>query len=142
MQDDARFLKRLFARQVATREAVYIAGDMGFQWVKILTPDDLLELTDNSDTSGIPTNELRIFHRASLIIEATAPDSAICYIAVEVSGTVNSRDTTRALRNAEFLTRFTGMRSYSAVAGLCRDDWIQGLIESGEVFWYELELDR
>ena len=51
----------------------------------------------------------------------------------------NGRDTTRAVRNAEFLTRFTGKRSQAAVAGLRRDDRIEDSIESGEVFWYQLD---
>ena len=73
-------------------------------------------------------------------MEATDPNSGEpCYIAVEISFTANGRDTTRALRNAAFLTQFTGRRSYPAVAGLRHDSRIQDLIESGEVFWYQLD---
>ena len=112
---------------------------MGFQRTKTLTQDDLGALLARADTSGIPTNELRSFRRADLIIEATDPNGATCYIAVEISFTVNGRDTTRARRNAAFLTKFTGDRSYPAVAGLRQDDRIHGLIDSVEVFWYQLD---
>jgi hypothetical protein len=71
-------------------------------------------------------------------MEATDQDKKACYIAVEISFTANGRDTTRAIRNAEFLKRFTGKPAYAAVAGLYRDDRIQGIIESEEVFWYQL----
>ena len=74
-----------------------------------------------------------------MIIEATDQDGNPCYIAVEISFTANGRDTSRALRNAEFLTRFTGKQAFSAVVGLRRDDRIRGLVESGEVFWYQLD---
>ena len=139
IQDDLGPLKGSHARDAALREASIIAEDMGFQRTKTLTQDDLGALLARADTSGIPTNELRSFRRADLIIEATDPNGATCYIAVEISFTVNGRDTTRALRNAAFLTKFTGDRSYPAVAGLRRDDRIHGLIDSGEVFWYQLD---
>ena len=60
-------------------------------------------------------------------------------MAVEISFTANGRDTTRAVRNAGFLTGFTGKRSLAAVAGLRRDDRIDESIESGEVFWHQLD---
>ena len=60
-------------------------------------------------------------------------------IAVEISFTANGRDTTRAVRNAGFLTRFTGKCSYAAIVGLNRDNRLQGSIETGEVLWYQLE---
>ena len=139
IQDDLGPLKGSHARDAALREASIIAEDMGFQRTKTLTQDDLGALLARADTSGIPTNELRSFRRADLIIEATDPNGATCYIAVEISFTVNGRDTTRARRNAAFLTKFTGDRSYPAVAGLRQDDRIHGLIDSGEVFWYQLD---
>ena len=139
IQDDVGILKGAHARDAALRETPFIANEMGFRWVKDLTSFDLWGLIDDADTSGIPTNELRSFRRADLIIEATDQDGNPCYIAVEISFTANGRDTSRALRNAGFLTRFTGKHSYSAVAGLRRDDRIQGLVEAGEVFWYQLD---
>ncbi len=141
IQDDLGPLKGSHARDAAIREASIIAEDMGFQRMKTLTQDDLGALLAHADTSGIPTNELRSFRRADLIIEATDSNGATCYIAVEISFTVNGRDTTRACRNAAFLTKFTGDRSYPAVAGLRRDDRIHDLIDSGEVFWYQLDAE-
>ena len=139
IQDDLGPLKGSHARDAALREASIIAEDMGFQRTRTLTQDDLGALIARADTSSIPTNELRSFRRADLIIEATDQKGATCYIAVEISFTVNGRDTTRALRNAGFLTRFIGKHAYPAVVGLRRDDRIQDLIDSGEVFWYQLD---
>ena len=139
IQDDVGILKGAHARSAALRETPFIASEMGFRWVKDLTEFDLWDMINGADTSGIPTNELRSFRRADLIIEATDQDGNPCYIAVEISFTANGRDTSRALRNAEFLTRFTGKQAFSAVVGLRRDDRIQGLVESGEVFWYQLD---
>ena len=139
IQDDVGTLKGAHARSVAIREASLIAEDLGFRRTKNLTLDDLSALVVHADTSGISTHELRSFRRADLVMEAIGSNSATCYIAVEISFTVNGRDTTRAVRNAEFLTRFTGKPAYSAVAGLRRDDRIQYLITSGEVFWHQLD---
>ena len=139
IHDDVGVLKGAHARSAALREATTVARDMGLRRTKNLTPDDLWALTDSADTSDIPANELRSFHRADLIIEATDPDGEPCYIAVEISFTVNGRDITRVLRNAEFLTRFTGKRSYAAVAGLHRDHRIRNYIDSGEVHWHQLD---
>ena len=139
IQDDVGTLKGAHARSAALREAPFIAGDMGFRWVKDLTPADLWALTDRAP-ADIPANELNSFRRADLIVEATDLDSGeSCYIAVEISFTANGRDTTRALRNAAFLTQFTSRRSYPAIASLRRDHRIEDLIESGEVFWYQLD---
>ena len=139
IQDDIGTLKGAHARDAAIREASLIAEDLGLQRTKTLTYDDLGALVARTDTSGIPTNELRSFRRADLIIEATDPNGATCYITVEISFTVNGRDTRRVFRNAEFLTRFTGKRTYPTVAGLRRDKRIEDLIASGEVFWYQLD---
>ena len=139
IQDDIGTLKGAHARDAAIREASLIAEDLGLQRTKTLTYDDLGALVARADISGIPTNELRSFRRADLIIEATDPNGATCYITVEISFTVNGRDTRRVFRNAEFLTRFTGKRTYPTVAGLRRDKRIEDLIASGEVFWYQLD---
>ena len=55
-----------------------------------------------------------------------------------MSYTANGRDTRRAVRNAEYLTRFTGRRAYAVVAGLRFDNRIRKAVESGAVAWYEL----
>ncbi len=138
LQNDIGILRGAHARNVALEEVTATARDMGLRRTKTLTQDDLWDLIDNADTADLPTNELRSFRRADLIIEAVDPNGATCYIAVEVSFTANGRDTNRALRNAGFLARFTDRRAYAAIASLCRDDRIWGRIKSGEVFWYQL----
>lgn len=139
LQDDVGMLKGAHARSAAIRDASSIAREMNFYRTKNLSQDDLWVLIDRADTVDIPKNALRSFRHADLIMEATDQDGETCYIAVEISFTVNGRDTTRALRNAEFLTRFTGKPAHAAVVGLRRDDRIHDLIKRGEVFWYQLD---
>ena len=141
LQDDSGMLKGAHARSAAIREASSIAREMNLYRTKNLSQDDLWALIDRADTVGIPNNALRSFRRADLIMEATDRDGALCYIAVEISFKVNGRDTTRALRNAEFLTRFTGQPAHAAVVGLRRDNRIHDLIKRGDVFWYQLDAE-
>ncbi len=132
-------VKGILASNAAIEDATLIAREMGMRRTKTLLREDLWDLIDSADTSGIPTNELRSFRRADLVMEATDQAGETCYIAVEISFTVNGRDTTRAIRNAEFLTRFTDKRAYAAVSGVHRDNRVQDSIESGDVFWYEMD---
>ena len=142
LRDDIAPLKAAHARNAAIDDAIAIASDLGLRRTKNLTRDEVWELTESVDTSGIPTNELRSFRRADLIVEATDKNDEVCYVAVEISFTANGRDTIRAIRNAEFLNRFTGRRSYAAVAGLSRDNRVNEVFESGKVFWYQLDPDH
>ena len=142
LRNDIAPLKAAHARNAATDDAIAIASDLGLRRTKNLTRDEVWELTESVDTSGIPTNELRSFRRADLIVEATDKNDEVCYVAVEISFTANGRDTVRAIRNAEYLNRFTGRRSYAAVAGLNRDNRVNEIFESGRAFWYQLDPDH
>ena len=88
-----------------------IAEEMGLAYVKSLRRSDLTRLVRFSDKSGIEPSDLQSFRLADLIMEATDQAGATCYIAVEISFTVDERDTDRAIRNSTFLTRFTGQPS-------------------------------
>ncbi len=139
LRDDIAPLKGAHALNAALREADLIAEDLGLTLVQILNQEKIRAIVQSQNVSDIPANELRSFRRADLLMEATDQAGETCYIAVEVSFTANGRDTTRAVRNARFLTGFTGKRCYAAVAGLHRDRRIQASIESDEVTWYQLD---
>ena len=138
MQDDLSLLKGGHARNAAERQAGLIAEDLGLEYVRTLTVDDVRDLVRSHDTTDIPVNDLRSFRLADLIVEATAAGEP-CYVAVEVSFTANGRDTKRAFRNAGFLTRFTGRRAYAVIASVKVDDRIRGVLDDGDVSWYRLE---
>ena len=139
LRDDIAPLKGAHVRSAAVREAGLIAEDMGFALVRTLTSEQVRILSRSESTADISAGDLRSFRRADLIMEVTDGEGETCYVAVEMSFTANGRDTTRAVRNAGFLTAFTGKRSVAAVAGLRRDDRIDESIESGEVFWHQLD---
>ena len=138
LTDDVGVLKGAHARSAALQEADMIAEDLGLTLVRVLSRDDLRTLTRSQPVADIPARHLRSFRLADLIMEATNPDGETSFVAVEISFTVNGRDTARAVRNAGFLSRFTGRPARAAVAGARLDERLRDRLESEGVFWYEL----
>ena len=138
IEDTLSYLKGAHARNAAIEDSPDIARNMGRRQVRNLTRSDLWAIIDAADVSDIPANVLASFRRADLIMEATDPDGETGYIAMEISFTVDDRDVVRAVRNAAFLTRFTGRPAHAAVAGINRDDRIEERLASGEVFWHQI----
>ena len=139
--DNVGNLKGAHAKSVAKEEADIIANSLGLRLTRLLTGQEVGELALGQDAADIPRNELLSFRRADIVMEAADADGAPCYVAVEVSYTVNGRDTTRAVRNADMLTRFTGKPARAVVAGLQIDDRVRSDVESGAIFWHEMVED-
>ena len=138
-QDMANFRAR-HASEVVRSQSSPVARYLGCVWVRDLTANDIVLIEDKADTSGIAVNELISFRRADLIMETVRRDTgATCYVAVEISYTVNGRDTRRAIRNAEFLRRFTGEDALAAVSGVRKDYRVDADIDANNVAWYPLE---
>ena len=138
LRTDVAPIKAAHVINAARRFAYRIAEVQGLEFVDIVEPQDLGAMVRSSDTHDISDGDLDSFRDADLVLRATGPDKSACYVAVEVSYTVNGRDTRRAIRNAQFLTRFTGLRAYAVVAGLRRDDRIGDDVDSGTVAWFKL----
>ena len=138
LTDDVGVLKGAHARSTALREADVIAEDMGLTLVRVLSRDDLRTLTPSQGIADIPASHLRSFRLADLVMETANSEGETSYVAVEISFTVNGRDTARAVRNAGFLSRFTDRPARAAVAGARLDERIRDRLESEGVFWYEL----
>ena len=134
MEGDSGNLKGHWARNTAVSDAAGIAHDMGLEFVRTLTPSDLMELA--GDQLGLDTG--RSFRRADLVIEATR-GGALQYVVLEVSYTADQRDSVRALRNAGLLTQFTGRPATAGVASVRNTHEVEQLVESGELHWHPLE---
>ena len=146
--------KGIFMERAARDDAAIIASDMGLRERRTLPRREIIELADiavrDGIAGGIPRNHLRQFRRADIIMEATDAQGEACYISVEISYTADERDTDRAIRNAGFLTRFTDIPAYAAVAGVHNDKSIEdiliheapqphGYATDEKAFWSELE---
>ena len=139
LRDDVGDLKGPRAEEEAGKDIAFIAEQLGLALTRALTRDDLLALLRAQPLPDLPSNVRNSFTKADIIAEAVDEAGETRYIAVEASYTVNGRDTERAVRNAGILTRLTGKPAQSVVAGYRMDDRERLIIESGEVFWHELE---
>jgi len=138
LENDMGVLRGAHARNAAIEYADDIADELGLEMVRVLPGAEIRTLARSKGTKDIPANDLRSFRAADLIIEAKDRKGETCFVVVEVSFTANGRDTHRAIRNAGFMSRFTGKRAFPVVTGLRRDDGIRRVIASGDVHWYQL----
>lgn len=139
MERDSAPLKAAHARNGALRITRRIARTVNCYQVRLLEGGDVLDGLDDSSLAGIPENELDSFEVADIIIEGRHRDSGETeYIAVEVSYTADRRDTDRAIRNAGFLTRFTGQPAHAVIVSQRFRPTVQHLIDSGAVRWLEI----
>ena len=139
IENDMSPLKAAHARNGALRITRRIARIMNCRQVRLLEAGEVLDWLDIADTAGIPLNELESFENADVIIEAAHRETGEThYIAVEASYTANRRDTDRAIRNAGFISRFTGQPAHAVVAAQRVRADVELLIESGEVRWAQI----
>ncbi len=139
LRDDVGDLKGPRAEEETGKDIDFIAEQLGLTLTRVLTRDDLRALLPAKPLPGMPSKVRHSFTKADYVAEAVDESGETRYIAVEASYTVNGRDTDRAIRNAGILTQLTGKAARAVVAGYRIDDRQRSVIESGEVFWHELE---
>ena len=142
LRRDLAVLRGGHARTSAIREATSIVRSMGFRPLRKLTLDDLWDITDSADTVGIPERQLDSFRKTDLVMEATNSDGEIGFLTISISYTVHKEDIDKIIRNARFMTRFTGKPASPAVVGEYAHNDAQALIDSGRIFWYELDSEE
>ncbi len=139
--DDLGQLKNVGTITTTREQAEVIAEFVGLHCQKQLRRSEVIALSRNQDTSDIRSGDLISFQRADLIMEATDDYGELHYIAVEASFTADERDTRRAIRNAGYLTRFTGRPARAVVSATRIDQRIRSVLDSNRVIWYQLEDD-
>ena len=63
-----------------------------------------------------------------MIVEAQTAEGERRYVAVEISYTADERETTRAIRNAGYITSFTEVPTYAVAAGMSKDSRIDAVL--------------
>ena len=143
IDDRVKALLGTHARNEALREIPFmVMVDMGMRSPRLLEPAEIAELVMSSDTTDISRDDLRSFMKADAIVEAIDKDGAVCYVATEIAYVVDGRHTTRAIRNAWFMTRYTGAKAIAAVMSVHVDTPALDVIDSGQVHWYKLDPRR
>ena len=115
-----------------------IAATLGLSVVDHLTPAALRAMVRSSRPADATDGDLQSFYRADLIASALNQDDNEVYLAVEASFTADTRDTRRAIRNANLLSDLTGRPTHAVIAARHIDNDIRDEIQSGAVHWYEL----
>ena len=132
LDDNIGDVKGLFMERAVREDAPIIASDMGLEWKKTLERQEVISIADEAARSGlvagVSRDNMRAFRRADLVIEVVDSEEQPCYIAVEIPYTADDRDTDRAIRHAEYLTRFTGIPAHAAIASVRIDNRISDII--------------
>ncbi len=140
LDDKVGLLLGAHARNQALREIPIAILELGIgEFKRLLELAEVVSLTVDADTTGISRGDLNSFRRADAIADAVDRHGDPCYVAVEISYTADDRDTDRAIRNADYMTRFTGRRAHPAVMAVQIDHRVSDVIESGSVSWYKLD---
>ena len=142
MESDNSDIKGENAVRNASREIANIVEDLGKIWVRNLAREEIYAMERAANIQGIPRGHLRSYRAADIIAEAVDADDVPCYVVVEVSYTANGRDTTRAVRSAGLLSRFSGKPAHPVIAGVRVDNETREAIDAGEIQYYELEANR
>ena len=125
IRHDIAPLKAAHARNSALRVSYRICEDLGLDEVRILPRDELRAMMRRTDTAAIPRSQRHSFIEADAIIEAVDDAGETHYVALEASFTADERDTSRAIRNADYLTQFTGRPAHAVIAALRIDNRIR-----------------
>ena len=135
--DDLGDLKGHVAGRIAREMADDIAERLGFELVEALNGQDLRRMLRQHNPTDIDPGTRRSFYQADLVGRALDRDGNELFIAAEASYTADRRDADRAVRNAGFLTRFTGIDAVAVVASRQNDRAVQQLVADGGVLWFE-----
>ena len=134
MEGDMGALKGEYARARTIQDAIGIASDMGLDYVRTLSREDLSQMAGGD----LDKDTLRSFRNADLVIEARVGTDTK-YIVMEISYTADRRELVRAIRNAGLITEFTGKTAQAAVASMRNDREAEEAVGSGAVYWHSLE---
>ena len=134
MEGDIGALKGHYIRTVSVEDAPGIASDMGLEYVRTLSRDDLRRMIGGS----LPRDVARSFRNADLIMEVTDGQEP-GYIALEISFTADRRESDRVIRNAGIINQITGRSARPVIASVRNDREVAELVESGAVYWHPLE---
>ena len=138
VENDLGVLKGSVAIRVTRDQFETILDRLGLDYVKWLTRHDLIAMMRRGDSADIAVGDRQSFYRADLVLEASDAADLTHYIAVEASYTADRRDTDRAVRNADFLARFTGYPAHAVIASVSNDHDVQSLVDEGTVLWHQL----
>jgi uncharacterized phage infection (PIP) family protein YhgE len=138
LKDDIGLVKGGHARNELRHRASLIANDLGYQLISELPQGALIAFAQIAVANGVAPNEVESFRNADMVMMVQDSNNQPGYVAVEVSYTVNSNDVRRAVRNADYLQQYTGIRSHAVVAGVDILPEAKQRADTDNVYWYKI----
>ena len=136
---DIRDAKGDRAIQATIRKGPQICRQLDLRFSRRLEQADLINLIPEAEAKRLTESELESYENADLVMEATDADGAVHMVAVEASHTADRNDAGRALRNAMYLTGFTGHPAVAVIASTENDEEAGAQVSEGTVRWHQLQ---
>jgi len=139
IEGDLSYLKGGYAVNATQRGIRRLARTVNCWLTRQLNDDDLDKLARANDITDISKGNLESFRNADFVLEAEHRDTGDThYIAVEVSYTGQAYDVRRAVRNAEYLTSFTGRPAHAVVSAVQITPEVEAEVAQGVLTWYQI----
>lgn len=127
------------ARSAVLRNAALVADTLGCQLISEVPRGIILGFSRLAASNNEPADDVKSFQQADLILYVSDGQGSPRYLAIEASFTVADRDIDRAVRNATYLTQYTGLRADPVVAGVEVLPEAQSRIDKSEASLYCIE---
>ena len=115
-------------RDDASLRARAIAGAMGMEWVRTLDDEEMIAIEDAAVTSGsaegVSEEEMAMFRWADLVMAVRTPAGEDGFVVVEPAHIAGFQEVDMAVRRARYMSRFTGLPTYAAIASVRNIDGI------------------
>lgn len=139
MRDDMSMIKGAHARNEALREPGKIAHSLEHTYIHEVGQDALQQFGDRAASElKASKSDAESFINADLVMMVNDRDYHPVYMAVEASYTVQPRDVERAVRNAGYIHKLTGVPARPVVAGVEMMSDAKSLAADHQVGWYQI----
>ncbi len=138
VRDDLGLVKGGHARSAMVHNLPRIADEFGFQFIAAMPQTTVIEFAKMAKALEEEKGQIASFKNADMVMHVLDDKGQPAYVAIEASFTVDSNDVTRAVRNAGYLTQFTGLPGFPAVAGVAVMPEAQAEVDTAGVFLYKI----
>ena len=138
VRDDLGLVKGGHARSAMVNNLPRIAAEFGFQYIAAMPQTTVMEFANMARALGEEQSQVASFRNADMVMHVLDDKGQPAYVAIEASFTVDSNDINRAVRNAGYLTQFTGLPAFPAVAGVAVMPEAQEEVDTEKVFLYKI----
>ena len=121
VRDDLALVKGGHARSAMVHNLPRIADEFGFQFIAAMPQTTVIEFAKMAKARGEEEGQIASFKNADMVMHVLDDKGQPAYVAIEASFTVDSNDVSRAVRNAGYLTQFTGTPWFSCRGWRRRD---------------------